>query len=303
MIGNPPSCETMRTAGSSLGRSARCNASFGELLQGVLRTGEPFLVNFKIRDFSSARFALLSGQLDERPLRAGEKARRIVELLLAEHGIRSAFQLYVATGVPIGKGLSSSTADMIAALRAAASTLQVSLTFERISQLLTEIEPNDGLHYPGTTVYLHTLGHALRTVDYVPRYRIVGIDCGGVVDTVEFNRARVPWAPEAGDMYEALLAELVDGLARQNLRRIAAVATQSTCLWQDRYPKSILPRVLRWQQETDALGIVNAHSGTYVGLLYPPTGGNWGRLVRRTREEFRGFVVRSFHSGWQLQES
>ena len=59
---------------------------------------------------------------------------------------------------------------------------------------------------------------------------IVGIDEGGVVDTVEFNRLPKPFTAVEHREYERLLARLTDAVAVGDLAEVGAVATRSAVM-------------------------------------------------------------------------
>src|SRR5204862_6874577 len=55
-----------------------------------------------------------------------------------------------------------------------------------ISRVLTDVEPNDRLHYDHTSAYHHTEGRLIANFDWGPPLHILGVDEGGMLDTVAF---------------------------------------------------------------------------------------------------------------------
>lgn len=252
-----------------------CPGSFGELLQGVLPGSGKFLVNLKIKNTSRVTLTLSAPRYSEKKealfaesYRRYPKSYKVIRNICTDLGNHSDCYLEIDSDIPVGKGLSSSTADMVAGIQALASALSVVMKPDYIGRMLTEIEPNDGLQHDGTGVYHHTAGKLIAQFPYVPPLKILGIDLGGTIDTVQFNQKTVEWSEPETRRYQDLLREMQDALARRDLSGICRIATESARLWQKVNPKRELDDVLALMGETGALGVVNAHSGTYLGLLY-----------------------------------
>jgi L-threonine kinase len=96
---------------------------------------------------------------------------------------------------------------------------------------------------------------------------IVGLDEGGTVDTVEFNRIAKPFSPADRREYARLLDAMARAVAARDLAAVGAVATRSAVMNQTLSPKRTLPEVLRICAEVGGLGVVAAHSGTMLGIL------------------------------------
>jgi len=252
-----------------------CNGSFGELLQGVLPGNKKFLFNLKIQDRSSVTIELLSPSYsDEKESKYAQsyalysKSYKIVRNIMGDLGRHDDYLIQVESTIPIGKGLSSSTADMVASVKALSHALRLAIKPEYISRMITEIEPNDGLHFAGTSSYHHTTGELIANYPYIPPFSILGVDCGGLVDTVKFNQREIVWTAEDMNAYEVLLKKLDMALLAQNVQEISDIATESTERWQKILPKTEYKAALNFMRNSGGIGLLNAHSGTYLGILY-----------------------------------
>ncbi len=280
-----------------------CNGSFGELLQGVLPGNKKFLINLKIGNCSRARVHLMSSSYSREKeaqfaesYRQFSKSYKVLRNILADIGRHDDCLLEIDSNIPIGKGCSSSTADMIAAIQALAGALSLALKPEYIGRMLTEIEPNDGLHYEGTAAYHHTLGELISRFDYVPPLKILGIDFGGVIDTVEFNRTPFVWTEAEMQHYAELLELAQSYLGTADIHGLCRVATESARLWQKVNPKRHLDDVQRFMEDTGGLGIVNTHSGTFLGILYPEQRDDMAELERQVATTLPGYATHVFAS-------
>ncbi len=280
-----------------------CNGSFGEILQGFLPGNKKFLVNVKIRNASYVTVTVTSCQYsNEKEAQYAEsyrnysKSYKIVRNILADLGRHDDCYLEVHSDIPIGKGLSSSTADMIASVRGLSAAVSIAVKPDYVARMVTEIEPNDGLHYVGTSAYHHTMGELIANFDYTPPLHILGIDLGGEVDTVQFNKIQLTWTEEEMEHYQNLLKEIQKTYGGRDLVRICQIATESARLWQKVRYKPELDRVLNVMEDTEALGVLNTHSGTYLGLLYPDSRTDLDELFTCVRNWFPDFDVRWFQT-------
>jgi uncharacterized protein involved in propanediol utilization len=250
--------------------TGRSFGSFGEIVQGRLTNGEDFLVTLPVDLWSESK---ITCRKIDGPLVVEsdyEKTKALVSLLLEEMGIRDEYYLNIEIDrkIPVGKGLSSSTADMLAALRAIEQVFDLTLSRHEISRLFSLVEPHDALHYDTCVVYNHRRGYSIKEFLGVPEFQIIAVDNGGQVDTIEYNR-RVQFTSEHLKLYDALLADLIVAFESRDLRSIAHCATRSTFLHASRVDNKILSRAVECSSQYQALGTIAAHSGTVFGYLYP----------------------------------
>lgn len=171
-----------------------------------------------------------------------------------------------------GAGMGSSTADLCAALAAAAAALDVMLTPAELFARCLRLEPSDGLMFPGIALVDHRRGTRVERWGPPPPLVILGIDPGGQVDTAAFN-AR-PDLTAANRRKAAVVRAAVD-LARQavaagDAAALAAAATASAAAHQAILPNPLWARASALARECGALGVNVAHSGTVLGVLLDP---------------------------------
>ncbi len=155
-----------RTDGRRIGYG-KSFASFGEIVQGRTSDNEDFLVTLPVDLWSTC-------ELTCTPIRGPliiecdlPKSRATVEQVLERLGLDTGYHIGIrfTRNIPIGKGLSSSTADMLAALRALQEVFGFLLTDQVISRIFHEIEPHDALHYNNSVIYNHREGRLIRDLD------------------------------------------------------------------------------------------------------------------------------------------
>ena len=164
-------------------------ASFGEIVQGRLSNGEDYLVTIPIDLWSTCELVCdpIDGAsfIDTSFSKSREVAEHMLEILGMATGVK--IGITFTRNIPIGKGLSSSTADMLAVVRAFQEVFGIIVTEEFISRLFAKIEPHDGLHYPMSVVYNHRQGKLLNKLNYIPDFNIIAVDAGGELSTVEYT--------------------------------------------------------------------------------------------------------------------
>jgi len=199
-----------------------------------------------------------------------EKSSSIIYLALEDLGISSGYHISVEfnRNIEIGKGLSSSSADMLAALRALQEVFGFLLDEVYVSRLFQAIEPHDALQYNSCVVYNHRQGRLLDHLGHIPHYKIIAVDDGGSVDTKEYNAA-TSFTDEHMKKYDALLTKLKQSFIARDAAGIAACAAASSEIHASRTDNKFLKTALDILPETGALGLLATHSGTCAGFLYP----------------------------------
>lgn len=244
--------------------------SFGEIVQGRLSDGRDFLVTLPIELWSICE--LISTPIAGPLIIDCElaKSRALLGLVLKELGIDAGYHVscVLTRNIPIGKGLSSSTADMLAVLRAVQDAFGFLLTEQFISRLFAEVEPHDALHYDASTAYDHRRGVLIREFGYIPSFTIVGVDHGGTVDTVLYNQT-VSFTADEKERYDDLFGRLQRAFECRQDRVIAECATESARMHADRRADATLQKAVQLVGPLGCLGVVAAHSGTCAGFLLP----------------------------------
>ncbi|MFB7908793.1 kinase [Kitasatospora sp. NPDC056076] len=260
--------------GTGTGRSAgtgRAFGTFGELLQGALPDDGPeFLVTLPIAGWSTATFRYDPQEpaVSVRPAHKA-KSRRLAGLLLELTGRPGGGELDLTGELPEGKGLASSSADLVATARAVAAALRTPLPPTAVEALLRRIEPTDGVMYDGIVSFLHRDVRLRERLGFLPSMTVLAHDEGGRVDTVGFNRIPKDYTDEERREYGRLLTALGTAVRTGDLAEVGRIATRSTELSLRRRPHRGSGELRALCAELDGLGLVRAHSGTNLGVLLP----------------------------------
>jgi uncharacterized protein involved in propanediol utilization len=243
--------------------------TFGELLQGVLPGGGVnFLVTFPIDTWATATFRYDAGAADieVRPERK-HKCRAVVRLVLAAAGVTGGGVLELAGDLPEGKGLASSSADLVATVRAVGAAVGMHLTATRIESFLRLIEPSDGVMYDQIVAFYQRQVRLCRPLGRLPALTVVAHDEGGQVDTITHSRRPNPFTAADEHEYARLLDELTEAIAAGDLPTVGRISTRSAVLNSKSRARFDLDTLRRACSDVGGLGLVLAHSGTMLGVV------------------------------------
>ncbi|WP_174184321.1 GHMP family kinase ATP-binding protein [Nocardia barduliensis] len=276
--------------------------SCGELLQGVTAEHDhDFLVTLPI-----ARGAVAVFEPD--PHRHGvtvipahkTKSATLARALLARSTVLRGGVLTLLGDLPEGKGLASSTADLVATARAVADAEGREIGAAEIETELRCIEPSDGVMYPGAVAFYHREVRLLALLGALPPLTIVTGDEGGRVDTVAFNRHRPTFTTAAKREYSSLLAELTGAVARRDVTAIGAVATRSAELSTVLRSRPHLDATISAARSLGAAGVVVAHSGTTTGILLDEADPALAANIAAAQRVCAGFATAvTVHQTWR----
>ena len=274
-------------------------ATCGELVQGAI-DGQDFLVNCPIDlyAFASLHKSIKPGVQVREAERFGKLSQGIELLTARQTQTRGplpsqGLELLVASDVPRGKGMASSSADLAAALSIVADGLNMSLSARELSTIIAQIEPSDSVHLPGISHVNQLTGDVHACLPAPQDLSVLVVDCGGELDTVNFDReqAHEVYCREQPKLRYAL-STLKAGLRDQDLKAVAHAATLSSKISQSILYKPQFEELLVRGCHAGALGVNCAHSGTVLGVLHRTSDG--------ISESLSNLVERHFGSTLQV---
>ena len=248
----------------------KANGAFGELLQGILPDKKQFMVTFPVNLFSHVTFSpkndLNITSFPKHKIKSITLAKNIINYFGAKVG----GELIINSEIPEGKGLASSSADLVATAYAVADALGVTLSKELIAQLIREIEPSDGVMYQSIVSFYYQELKLIKNIGNIDSLVIVAVDEGYVIDTLEYNSKVKFYTSSCALKYQQLLTQLTVAIKKNDLSTIGKIATESALMNQLNNPKKLLPDIIEICEEIKGLGVVVAHSGSFVGILLNP---------------------------------
>lgn len=251
-------------------------AHHGEILQGVFPDEAGHLHRGLITLPCSAFESVItywpddSGELRTRPTgmnKAARAARLTFELLGQK---KCGGCLTIETNVPVSLGFGSSTADVVATIRAVAAAMGVELRRAVICRLAVAAETaSDSIVFGEQAVlFAHREG---RVIEYLPG-EFPSLIIVGFISPNDKPIDTLTYAPAHYDRSEIESFRVLRGLARkaileQNVVLLGHVATASAQINQRYLPKRHFEELLQIAAYCDSLGVQVAHSGNLMGLL------------------------------------
>jgi uncharacterized protein involved in propanediol utilization len=248
--------------------AGECHGTFGELIQGVLPNDRHFLVTLPIDIKAVVEYKATDMDMVQANLRHKSKSIAAVTKYLRMHDLPAGGYLRFRSSFTAGKGLASSSADMVAALRAVARYFDLAVSPQAIETILRDIEPTDGVMYDGVVSYFHREVRLDEKIGATPRLTIVSADRGGECDTIQFNRRKPAFSAKTRSEYADMLVSVKSAIRDNDLHSLGRLTTRSCELSQGFNPHPHYALMNQLCVETDALGLVATHSGTCIGLLY-----------------------------------
>ena len=241
----------------------------GELVQGQFENGEDFLVSLPVDIWAKVNVEIISESPEiiitpNHKIKTYQAVRMLLDRLdYAAFGAH----IQVKSDIPEGKGLASSTADIVAAFYAVGDALEVEITPLLISRIARRIEPSDGIMYSGLVAYNHCKCEVIQELGEVPPIILLVIDLGGVVDTLDYNRNPKKYSQEEQILCKEAFDQLKQGINKQDWNMIGESAIRSGKINQRFLFKPELEEIISVADQYNAYGVCVAHSGTVVGIL------------------------------------
>lgn len=248
---------------------ARAPASCGELAQGLL--GElHVMVTCPIDLYSAATVVLREGTGQIHGPGLCPKAVQAVALTLDRFsldGLDAA--LSIDSPIPRGKGMASSTADIVASVAATGAALGRATGAELEADIALMVEPSDGTMLPGIALFDHVQGGVRRNMGDPPPISVLVLEFDQRVDAVAFNLIdRAAALGRRSESFRESLSLIEAGIATADTELIGRGASLSASSYQDVLPKPELPQVFALADAAGAVGVNVAHSGTVAGMLF-----------------------------------
>jgi len=258
--------------------TGEANGHAGEPLQGAVSDSDGIhrlLITLsapRFRAYASIELAPTGGiQVEPSDRSKSRAAAELTADALDAPGLNAI--LRIESNIPARRGCGSSTAECEASVRATARLLRARLTAEEIARLVWRAE-----HATDSTMFGErpvAFCHREGTVyEYLPgRFPamfaiVVDTEPEGLgVDTLKLEPAG--YQTSHLQHFRAMLGLMRHAFRSADARSFGRVSTLSATINQEFLPKRLFAEILSLGNESDAYGVVAAHSGTVLTLLYP----------------------------------
>lgn len=268
----------------------------GELIQGVFEDPEGNLH----RGLLSLPCRQLNSRADFRPRdEAGvtvtpvhcKKSRRAAELVLEGFGMGGiGGHLTIASNIPIGRGMGSSTADVLASILAVFDSLHSEPRPDIVMQIAVSAETacDSTLFSQVAVLFAQREGKVIEAFRKpLPPIGLISVDttAGQTIDTLAFKPAR--YSSAEIELFRPLRSTLRKALEASDLELLGRVATASARINERFLRKPRLHEIEAIGARRGAVGVQVAHSGTVVGLMFDPAKENSAESVELAMRDLR----------------
>jgi uncharacterized protein involved in propanediol utilization len=291
--------------------TGRAGAHHGELIQGVFEDESGRLhrglVTLPLRHMSSRaifRFGDKPGVEVVPPEKMKAATAALLTLKHLDCHCLSGL-LRVESTIPVGHGYGSSTADVVASIRAVADALGVALPPSVISRLAVEAErASDAIAFEDQAVlFAQREGIVIEHFgDALPPLSLVGFkgNDGQTVDTLELPPAR--YSSEEIQTFAILRGLAARSVKYQDPYLLGQAATFSAKISQRHLAKSKFATALGIARAFGACGLQVAHSGSLIGIMLDATASDVTGSARKIAEAvtavgFKDVAIQPIYQG------
>lgn len=193
------------------------------------------------------------------------KSYKFIDNILDEWGyINWKIALSINSRIPKGKGFASSTADLSAIYKGLLRLTGRKFNQEELIKHCLKIEPTDSIIFDKATIFDYKEGKVIEKVNKYFKFYILCFIGENVVDTVEYNTKEIQPLKNIDD----LIIGLKEAFENRDTKKLAKVSTESIIRNQHRLKYDILEEVLEINKLIGGLGIIGAHSGDMLGIIF-----------------------------------
>ncbi|MFB7785222.1 hypothetical protein ACFC1D_21215 [Streptomyces vinaceus] len=268
------------------------HGTLGELYQGPFWQGsEPHIsiVSLPVDKFSWCHFTESPDAPPGDPtgLAGRPKSAKAIDLFLEYYGEKprpGRWEYF--SELEVGKGMASSTADIIATIRCLFNLYGITYDQQMVMRILDRIERADSVFLDEFALYLSGRHQVVQNFGRDVGFYACYVVEDGHVDTEAIGAQLIDHYREFETEYAACLEELTHAFTAGDARGVARSSSRSASLSQRIVPKSSHDEMLANQERFAADGIFVAHTGTVIGYLFTE------RPDRFTMDELSSFFKR-----------
>lgn len=249
---------------------ARCPASCGELIQGLINGSEK-LISCPIDWYSTVEVKQgTAHQFDERPLMR-QAVKAALKHLQIDETWHQKLSIRFHSTIPVAKGMASSTADIAATAIATARHFQQELNSQALAQICTSLEPSDSTFLHQLSLFDHKRGEIHRQFGWVPDLNILIFESATQLNTADYHQMpRQQWLKQNETRLADAMHMFEQAMQTRSVSLLGQACTQSAIASQHILAKPGFEQFQTLIEKFDLPGMVVAHSGTVVGSLCNP---------------------------------
>lgn len=206
----------------------------------------------------------------------------------------------IESNVPFCWGCGSSTSDVVAVIQAVTDACEAKLEPAWLARLAVAAEiASDSLMYSPDRAVLFAQRRGSVLLDLggpLPSVQVLGFKTETYHGTNTLGLAPCQYSSWEVEAFQPIVGLLRRAVDQQDPVLLGRAATASATINQRHRPKRFMPQLLNIANDTGAVGVQVAHSGSVVGFLYEP-----GRDVTVRMDRARTRISRlGLHKTWEF---
>jgi len=237
--------------------------SCGEIIQGNYN-GTDMLVSCPVNLYTTVKVSECKHPVNRYKYK---KSSALLNNLLKRWGygdLNDYFDIEINSSIPVGKGFAGSTADLCGVYMCLLNLFHKAFDIQEIIEECIKIEPTDSIIFRDMTIFDYKQGKTYERLGQYKKFYILAFEGKRIVDTISFNNSNLPPLLPMGDA----LKLLKDGIKTSDISKIALASTLSIERNFSRLSYDIYDLIKDVMQKTEGLGIIGAHSGDMLGIIY-----------------------------------
>lgn len=255
-----------------------CRGSLGELFQGPSFhcDDEIVIISALIRQHSAVRLTAaeqnvpveLAGRLQIDQV-SHPKAFKALDLFCALKGVEVPGGVWsIESGLAVGRGMASSTADIVAIVRCAASYHGLEVSVAELIQILSEIERSDSVFLDQLALFCSSRHQVIQVFDRLPTLYAAYFHEPDVVDTEGSKASLLAHYQDYRSSYHSLYQYTLQAFGNRDRQGICQASTRSSQLGQYVIQKPHFVELHNRMHQFKADGVITAHTGSVLGYLF-----------------------------------
>ncbi|CDF57286.1 serine/threonine protein kinase [Thermobrachium celere] len=238
--------------------SAVAYGSLGEVLQGNYN-GVDVLCSFPVNLYTRVYLLKQDGYIDD-----NIKTYSFIKEISKIWKIELNYKVSIESNIPKMKGFASSTADILAAYLALIKEHRRQFDIDEFVKASINVEPTDSIIFSNATLFDYKTGNFRMSLGEYFKFYCICFEGKEGVDTLRFNReVKVPL-----ERVDDLVPILKEAVKEKSTEKLSYVSTESIKRNQRRLSYTYLDDILKLCRCCDGYGIIGAHSGNMLSIIY-----------------------------------
>lgn len=241
--------------------------SCGEFVQGIQKE-EEVLVSYKIDMYTKITLEEKTKIITGPP-----KARKALQSLFQEFALdpkdAQQISINIQSEIPMGKGMSSSTADILGVIKTGLKLINKTLSSEEMAILCCQIEPTDSIVINSPVIFNPLNGKIIKKLENKIEGKVLILEPPNTISTLEqrYKKDYIKNRKSKEEEIQIALELLEEGYKKQDLKLIGQSAIISARANENIHKKPYLEEIINISKNLGSSGVNIAHSGTVIGIL------------------------------------